>query len=60
RTELLVVITPRVVRSDVEISEVSADLRDRMRGLQRLPLDNAHQKLQRPELSAPLQALPSN
>ncbi|MDD2713235.1 MAG: type II secretion system secretin GspD, partial [Simplicispira sp.] len=41
RTELLVVITPRVVRSDVEISEVSADLRDRMRGLQRLPLDNA-------------------
>ncbi len=33
RTELLVVITPRVVRSDVDIREVSEDLRDRMRGL---------------------------
>lgn len=33
RTELLVVITPRVVRSDVDIREVSEDLRDRMKGL---------------------------
>lgn len=33
RTELLVVITPRVVRSDIDIREVSDDLRDRMRGL---------------------------
>lgn len=33
RTELLVVITPRVVRSDVDIREVSDDLRSRLRGL---------------------------
>ena len=33
RTELLVVITPRVVRSDIDIREVSEDLRDRMKGL---------------------------
>lgn len=33
RTELIVVITPRVVRSDIDIREVSDDLRDRMRGL---------------------------
>lgn len=36
RTELLVVITPRVVRSDIDIREVSEDLRDRLRGLQGL------------------------
>lgn len=34
RTELLVVITPRVVRSDVDVREVSHDLRDRMKALQ--------------------------
>ncbi len=33
RTELLVVITPRVVRTDLDIREVSDDLRERMRGL---------------------------
>lgn len=33
RTELLVVITPRVVRTDVDIREVSDELRDRLRGL---------------------------
>jgi len=33
RTELLVVITPKVVRTDPEIREVSTDLRDRLRGL---------------------------
>ncbi|MDD2545118.1 MAG: type II secretion system secretin GspD [Burkholderiaceae bacterium] len=33
RTELLVVITPRVVRSDQEMRDVSAELRERMRGL---------------------------
>lgn len=32
RTELLVVITPRVVRSDIDIRQVSEDLRDRMKG----------------------------
>lgn len=33
RTELIVVITPRVVRSDIDIREVGDDLRERMRGL---------------------------
>ncbi|QIL70225.1 type II secretion system secretin GspD [Diaphorobacter sp. HDW4B] len=33
RTELLVIISPRVVRSDIDIREVSDDLRDRMRGM---------------------------
>ena len=34
RTELIVVISPRVVRTDIDIREVSDELRDRMRGLQ--------------------------
>ena len=34
RTELLVVITPKVVRTDPEIREVSEELRDRLQGLQ--------------------------
>ena len=38
RTELLVVITPRVVRTDPEIREVSEDLRERLRGLRKLDL----------------------
>lgn len=33
RTELLVVITPKVVRNDIDVREVSEDLRDRMKGL---------------------------
>lgn len=33
RTELLVIITPKVVRSDIDVREVSEDLRDRMKGL---------------------------
>jgi general secretion pathway protein D len=33
RTELLVIITPKVVRTDPEIREVSEELRDRLRGL---------------------------
>lgn len=32
RTELLVVITPRVIRSDIEARDISAELRERMRG----------------------------
>jgi general secretion pathway protein D len=31
RTELLVVITPRVVRSDQDVREVSAEFKDRMK-----------------------------
>ncbi|WP_298214160.1 type II secretion system secretin GspD [Acidovorax sp.] len=38
RTELLVVITPRVVRTDPEIREVSEDLRERLKGLRMLDL----------------------
>jgi general secretion pathway protein D len=38
RTELIVVITPRVVRSDIDIREVSDDLRDRMKGLQTIDI----------------------
>lgn len=33
RTELLVVITPRVIRSDQAVREVGQELRDRMRGI---------------------------
>lgn len=33
RTELLLVMTPRVVRTDVDVREVSDELRDRLRGL---------------------------
>lgn len=33
RTELLVIITPRVVRTDVDIREVTEDLRNRMKSL---------------------------
>ena len=61
RTELLVVITPRVVRSDIDIREVSEDLRDRMKGLQRIEVlgKDGAPKPESP-LSAPLQPLPSN
>lgn len=44
RTELLVVITPRVVRTDVDIREVSDELRDRLRGLDRDDLPNTKSK----------------
>ena len=33
RTELLVIITPRVLRSDEDARAVSRELRDRMRGI---------------------------
>ena len=35
RTELLVIMTPRVVRSDQEVREVSSEMRDRLKGLGR-------------------------
>jgi general secretion pathway protein D len=38
RTELLVVITPRVVRTDPEIRQVSEELRERLKGLHILQL----------------------
>ncbi len=37
RTELLVVITPRVVRNDVDMKAIGQDMRDRMKGLPDLP-----------------------
>lgn len=48
RTELLVVITPRVVRSDIDIREVSDDLRDRMKGLNTLDLKGRANNLPAP------------
>ena len=41
RTELLVVLTPRVLRSDEDIRAVSRELRDRMQGLTRTELEGA-------------------
>ena len=38
RTELLVIITPRVLRSDEDARAVSRELRDRMQGLMSTPL----------------------
>ena len=54
RTELLVVISPRVVRTDIDIREVSDDLRDRMKGLREF--NGVHNKDVRPAVSAPLVA----
>ena len=56
RTELLVVITPRVVRSDIDIREVSDDLRDRMKGLQRIEVLQNNNKSVPPD-SNPLQSI---
>ena len=36
RTELIVVITPRVVRSDVDVRDVTESLRDQMQGLRQV------------------------
>ena len=50
RTELLVVITPRVVRSDVDIREVSEDLRERLRGLKDI---SSNKEANRPQAAEP-------
>lgn len=57
RTELLVVITPRVVRSDIDIREVSEDLRDRMKGLTRIEAKESGTKPIESQ-SPPLQPMP--
>ncbi|WP_200847936.1 type II and III secretion system protein, partial [Rhizobium sp. 18055] len=44
RTELLVVITPKVVRTDIDIREVSDELRDRLKGLQIIELKESGRK----------------
>ncbi len=53
RTELLVIITPRVVRSDIDIREVSEGLRDRMKGLQRVEVLQNNNKPLPPDSSPP-------
>jgi general secretion pathway protein D len=53
RTELLVVITPRVVRSDIDVREVSEDLRDRMKGLTRMLEKAAQPKSLMPNPAVP-------
>ena len=54
RTELIVVITPRVVRSDIDIREVSDDLRDRMKGLKIIDLREAASRQPSPAIEAPM------
>ena len=51
RTELLVVITPKVVRTDPEIREVSEELRDRLKGLS--VIDMRDRAAARPAPAAP-------
>ncbi|EER61699.1 general secretion pathway protein D [Acidovorax delafieldii 2AN] len=51
RTELLVVITPKVVRSDPEIRQVSEELRDRLKGLS--TIDMSDRAAARPAPAAP-------
>lgn len=59
RTELMVVITPRVVRTDIDIREVSEDLRDRLRGLSAIEYQGLGTKPGSVP-SAPMQAVPAN
>ena len=54
RTELIVVITPRVVRSDIDIREVSDDLRDRMKGLKALDIRESGARQPAAVIKAPL------
>lgn len=59
RTELLVVITPKVVRTDIDIREVSDELRDRLKGLQVIELKESGRKTTVPPGSgATIQPLP--
>ncbi|GKS91989.1 type II secretion system secretin GspD [Acidovorax sp. SUPP2539] len=60
RTELLVVLTPRVVRTDIDIREVSEDLRDRMKGLRVIELkeQGSRNPLKAPQ--APVQPVQPN
>lgn len=54
RTELLVILTPRVVRTDPEIREVSEDLRDRLRGLRAIEERNPRTQSSNPATTLPL------
>ena len=59
RTELIVIITPRVVRSDVDIREVSQDLRDRMQGLKAIELREQIRSQPAPSAPSVFQVAPS-
>ncbi|QIL81860.1 type II secretion system secretin GspD [Diaphorobacter sp. HDW4A] len=54
RTELLVVISPRVVRTDIDIREVSDELRDRMKGLR--DVEAFDREKVKPKTAAPISA----
>jgi len=60
RTELLVVLTPRVVRTDIDIREVSEDLRDRMKGLRVIELKEKGNVNPPASPQAPVQPVQSN
>ena len=53
RTELLVIITPKVVRTDPEIREVSEELRERLQGLQLIDMRGHPERLRSDALSLP-------
>ena len=53
RTELLVIITPRVVRTDVDIREVSEDLRESLKGLREISGSGDGLKLTPTPISTP-------
>ena len=53
RTELLVIITPRVVRTDVDIREVSEDLRESLKGLREISGSGDGRKLTPTPISTP-------
>jgi len=58
RTELIVVITPRVVRTDIDIREVSEDLRDRLKGLRAVEFKDLEKKGTTEQPSSPLLVQP--
>ncbi|MDR2093879.1 MAG: type II secretion system secretin GspD [Azoarcus sp.] len=64
RTELIVMLTPRVIRTGQDVRQIGAELRQRMSGLQQLRGDAAAhvQRLEPPRTAAPapaIRALPS-
>jgi len=59
RTELIVIITPRVVRSDIDVREVSEDLRDRLKGLRAIELQERGSATPLPSPRPPIQSLPA-
>lgn len=58
RTELIVVITPRVVRTDIDIREVSEDLRDRLKGLRAVEFKDLEKKGTTEQPSSPVLVQP--